>query len=95
MALTEKEVKHVAKLARIRIADGELQYYADQINGILKWIEQLSEVKTDNVAPLASVSEQPLPWRTDTVTDGNIQEKILKNANGPQFGCFTVPKVIE
>ncbi len=95
MSLTEKEVKHVAKLARIRIPDGELAYYAGQINGILKWIEQLGEVNTDKVAPLNSVSDQPLPWREDKVTDGTIQEKILKNASGSQYGCFTVPKVLE
>lgn len=95
MALSDEQVKKIAKLARIRIEDSELPYYAGQINGILKWIEQLQEVNTDNVAPLASVSDQPLPWRADVVTDGNMQEKILKNAAGPQHGCFTVPKVIE
>jgi aspartyl-tRNA(Asn)/glutamyl-tRNA(Gln) amidotransferase subunit C len=95
MILTDKEVKHIAKLARIRIPEAELPHYASEINGILKWIEQLAQVNTDNVAPLASVSDQLLPWREDKVTDGNIQEKILKNATGSQFGCFTVPKVLE
>ena len=95
MSLTEKEVKHVAKLARIRLTDAELPHYAREINGILKWIEQLAEVKTEGIAPLASVSDQSLPWREDRVTDGNIQEQVLKNASGSQYGCFTVPKVIE
>ena len=95
MSLTKEQVKHVAKLARIRILDGELEHYAGQINGILKWIEQLSEVNTDGVEGLLSVSDQKLPWREDKVTDGNIQEKVLKNASGSQYGCFTVPKVIE
>ena len=95
MALTDKEVKHIAKLARIRLNDAEVPHYAREINGILKWIEQLSEVNTDNIAPLASVSEQALPWRADAVNDGNIQEKIIKNATGAQYGCFAVPKVIE
>ena len=95
MSLTEKEVKHVAKLARIRLTDAELRHYAREINGILKWIEQLAEVKTEGIAPLASVSDQSLPWREDRVTDGNIQEQVLKNASGSQYGCFTVPKVIE
>ncbi len=95
MSLTEKEVKHVAKLARIRLTDAELPHYAREINGILKWIEQLAEVKTEGIAPLASVSDQSLPWREDKVTDGNIQEQVLKNASGSQYGCFTVPKVIE
>lgn len=95
MALTDKEVQHIAKLARIRLTAEELPHYAREINGILKWIEQLSEVKTEGIAPLASVSSQLLPWREDKVTDGNIQEKVLKNAPMAQYGCFTVPKVIE
>lgn len=95
MALTDKEVQHIAKLARIRLSDAELPHYAKEINGILKWIEQLGEVNTDGVAALASVSEQSLPWRKDDVTDGGDQEAVLKNAPSAQYGCFAVPKVIE
>ena len=95
MALSDKDVKHIAKLARIRLTDAELPHYAREINGILKWIEQLSEVNTEGVAPLASVSEQALPWRKDEITDGGIQEQIVKNAPNASYGCFAVPKVIE
>lgn len=95
MSLTDKEVQNIATLARIRLSPEELPHYAKEINGILKWIEQLGEVNTDGVAPLASVSEQTLPWREDVVTDGGIQEAVLKNAPSAQYGCFAVPKVIE
>ncbi len=95
MALTDKEVQHIATLARIRLSADELPHYAREINGILKWIEQLSEVNTDGVTALASVSDQLLPWREDVVTDGGIQEAVLKNAPNAQYGCFAVPKVIE
>lgn len=95
MALTDTQVRHIAKLARIRLSDAELPHYASEINGILKWIEQLGAVNTDGVAPLASVSEQLLPWRADEVTDGNQQEAVLKNAPSQNYGCFAVPKVIE
>ena len=95
MALSDKEVKHIAKLARIRLTEAELPHYAREINGILKWIEQLNEVNTDGVAPLASVSEQALPWRKDEITDGGIQEQIVRNAPNASYGCFAVPKVIE
>jgi aspartyl-tRNA(Asn)/glutamyl-tRNA(Gln) amidotransferase subunit C len=95
MALTDKDVKKIAKLARIRLSEGEVAHYAGEINGILTWIEQLQEVNTDGVAPLASVSDQALPWRADVVTDGNIQEAVLKNAPMQNYGCFAVPKVIE
>lgn len=95
MALTDKEVQHIATLARIRLSPEELPHYAREINGILKWIEQLGEVNTDGVEALASVSEQTLPWRADVVNDGGIQQQIIKNAPNAQYGCFAVPKVIE
>lgn len=95
MALTDKEVQHIATLARIRLGADELPHYACEINGILKWIEQLGEVNTDGVTALSSVSEQLLPWRADVVTDGGYQEAVLKNAPNAQYGCFSVPKVIE
>lgn len=95
MSLTDAQVKHIAKLARIRLDDAELPHYAREINGILKWIEQLGEVNTDGVAPLTSVSNQVLPWRADVVNDGNQQEAVLKNAPMQNYGCFAVPKVIE
>lgn len=95
MALSDADVKHIAKLARIRLSAEELPHYANEINGILKWIAQLAEVDTKGVAPLASVSEQVLPWRADVVSDGNQQEDVLKNAPMQNYGCFAVPKVIE
>lgn len=95
MALNEKDVAKIARLARIRLAPAEVPHYMGEINGILKWIEQLQEVNTDGVAALSSVSNQTLPWRADAVTDGNMAEAVLKNAPAAQYGCFAVPKVIE
>ena len=95
MALTDKEVQHIAKLARIRLGADELPHYAREINGLLKWIEQLGEVDTTGVEGLLSVSEQLLPWRADVVNDGGIAEAVLKNAPMSNYGCFAVPKVIE
>ena len=78
---------------------------AAQPSGIFAWIEQLNEVDTANIEPLASVSDVTLPMRTDTVTDGGIAGKILANApggavyvdpsDGNAGGFFTVPKVVE
>jgi aspartyl-tRNA(Asn)/glutamyl-tRNA(Gln) amidotransferase subunit C len=95
MALTDKEVQHVATLARIRLSAEELPHYTKEVNGILKWIAQLEEVNTDGVTAMSSVSEQLLPWRADMVNDGGYQEAVLKNAPMQQYGCYAVPKVIE
>ena len=61
----------------------------------MNWIEQLSEVDTDGVAPMTSVVEVKLHQRKDEITDGGYVEKILSNAPEAQEGFFVVPKVVE
>ena len=95
MLLTEEQVKKIAKLARIRLSDEEVRHFGGEISSIFNWIEMLDEVKTDNVPRMLSVSSVELPMRKDEVTDGNIQEDILKNSPKNAFGCFEVPKVVE
>ncbi len=95
MALDKQAVTKIARLSRIRVAEDEKEHFAAEISGILKWVEQLNEVNTDNVPQLASVSSVALPWRKDVVTDGNQQESVVKNAPNSDYGCFVVPKVLE
>lgn len=94
MSLNEQAVAKIARLARIKVTDQEKAHYATELSGILKWMEQLNEVNTDNTPQLSSVAAVKLPWRADKVTDGNQQEAVLKNAPN-EHGCFIVPKVIE
>jgi aspartyl-tRNA(Asn)/glutamyl-tRNA(Gln) amidotransferase subunit C len=68
---------------------------ADELSQILTWIEQLNEVDTSGVAPMASVAATGLPMRDDKVTDGNRGEEILANAPRTARGFFVVPKVVE
>lgn len=95
MALSEDQVKHVAKLSRIALSEDEVKHYTGELNSILGWIEQLQAVDTEGVAPLSSVVDQMLPLRDDVVNDGGKQADILANAHDSQYGCFTVPKVVE
>ena len=95
MSLTAEQTKKVAKLARIRLSDDEVAHYTAEINGILGWIDQLQEVNTEGVAQMTSVADITLPMREDRVTDGGIQQAVLKNAPASEYGCFSVPKVIE
>ena len=95
MSITAKDVTKIARLARIEVTEAEKEPLAKEISGILSWIEQLNEVNTDNVEPLASVSDTALPWREDKVTDGHKRDDILANAPQSDYGCFVVPKVIE
>jgi len=95
MALDKATVARIATLARIRLAEAELEPMAAGLQGILDWIEQLGEVDTDGVAPMASVAEMRLPMRDDTVTDGGNRDAVVGNAPKSEKGFFTVPKVVE
>jgi aspartyl-tRNA(Asn)/glutamyl-tRNA(Gln) amidotransferase subunit C len=95
MSVSPEQVRHIAKLARIGMSDAEIDALVPELNNILGWIEQLSEVDTDGVEPLTAVIDQKLRLRDDVVDDGNIRDQILANAPEAQHGFFAVPKVIE
>ncbi len=95
MALDKDTVRNIAFLARIRIDDDELDHLAGELSHILGWIEQLDEVDTEGVEPMASVVDMELPRRADVVTSGDRRDAVLANAPDPQDGFYAVPKVIE
>jgi aspartyl-tRNA(Asn)/glutamyl-tRNA(Gln) amidotransferase subunit C len=95
MSVTNEQVRHIARLARIAMSDEELERLVPELNAIIGWVEQLGEVNTDGVEPLTAVIDQKLRLRDDVVNDGNIRDEILANAPDGQHGFFAVPKVIE
>ena len=95
MSVTNEQVRHIARLARIAMSDEEIARLAPELNNILGWVEQLGEVNTDGIEPLATVVDQKLRLRDDAVTDGDIRDDVLANAPEAQHGFFAVPKVIE
>ena len=95
MSLDQKDVAKVANLARIKMDETELEKYGPQLSNIIQFVEQLSEVNTDNVEPLASVVDITLRLRDDEVTDGGYPKEILANAPEELEGFFVVPKVVE
>lgn len=95
MSIDENTAARVAKLARIKVAPDALPALAQEFNGILGFIEQLSEVDVDGVEPMTSVTPLRLKRRQDVVNDGNQQDKVLKNAPDAREGFFAVPKVVE
>ncbi|MGE4314290.1 MAG: Asp-tRNA(Asn)/Glu-tRNA(Gln) amidotransferase subunit GatC [Pseudobdellovibrionaceae bacterium] len=88
-------VKKVARLARISLTDEQEEQLVPQLSKIMGFIEQLGEVNTDNVAPLASVVENKLRLRADEITDGDNQSGVLKNAPESAEGYFVTTKVVE
>lgn len=95
MALDQDTVRRIAYLARIRVEDERLDKIAGELDGILHWVEQLSEVDTEGVEPMTSVTEVIPPLRADVITDGDCRDRVLANAPDREDGFFTVPKVME
>jgi aspartyl-tRNA(Asn)/glutamyl-tRNA(Gln) amidotransferase subunit C len=95
MSVSPEQVRHIAKLARIGMSDAEIEALVPELNNILGWVEQLGEVDTDGVEPLATVIDLKLRLRNDVVNDGDIRDAVLANAPEAQHGFFAVPKVIE
>ena len=95
MSVSIDQVRHIAGLARIAMSDEELARLEPELNNILSWIEQLSEVDTDGIEPLATVIDQKMRLREDAVTEGDQRDDVLANAPKAEHGFFAVPKVIE
>jgi aspartyl-tRNA(Asn)/glutamyl-tRNA(Gln) amidotransferase subunit C len=95
MAIDVETVRKVAKLARIAEPEERLPALAQELTTIVAWIEQLAEVDTDGVEPMASCVAAKLPMRDDVVTDGGKRDDILMNAPKADKGFFVVPKVVE
>ena len=95
MSVDHETVRKIARLARIAVSDAEVESLAPELNNILGWIEQLGEVDTAGVEPLAAVIPNTLRLRDDVVTDGGIRDSVLANAPQAEHGFFAVPKVIE
>jgi aspartyl-tRNA(Asn)/glutamyl-tRNA(Gln) amidotransferase subunit C len=98
MSLDTATVRRIAALARIRLEEEEVARLQGELNSILGWIEQLQEVDTEGVEPMAGGTPEgiaAMPMREDVVTDGGIAEKILANAPDREGPYFAVPKVVE
>lgn len=95
MSVDLATVKRVARLARIAVTEEEAQRMTGELNGILGFVEQLSEVNVDGVEPMTSVTPVAMKKRTDAVTDGNKADDIVANAPNEDRNFFLVPKVVE
>jgi aspartyl-tRNA(Asn)/glutamyl-tRNA(Gln) amidotransferase subunit C len=95
MSVDAATVRRIAHLARIAVAEDEVERLRGELNAILAFVEQLSEVDVQGVEPMTSVTPMEMKKRPDLVTDGGIPDDIIKNAPAAQDGFFVVPKVVE
>jgi aspartyl-tRNA(Asn)/glutamyl-tRNA(Gln) amidotransferase subunit C len=95
MSVDVATVKRVARLARLAVTDDEAVRMTGELNGILGFVEQLSEVDVAGVEPMTSVIPMAMKMRRDEVNDGNIADRIVANAPLTEQNFFEVPKVVE
>ncbi|MCO5730603.1 Asp-tRNA(Asn)/Glu-tRNA(Gln) amidotransferase subunit GatC [Rhizobium sp. SSA_523] len=95
MSVDLATVKRVARLSRIAVTDEEAERMTAELNGILGFVEQLSEVDVSGVEPMTSVTPITMRQREDAVTDGDKADDIVANAPISDQNFFLVPKVVE
>jgi aspartyl-tRNA(Asn)/glutamyl-tRNA(Gln) amidotransferase subunit C len=95
MSVDAATVRRIAHLARIAVTDAEVPHLQDELNAMLAFVEQLSEVNVEGVEPMTSVMPMEMKKRPDVVTDGEIADDIVRNAPATEAHFFLVPKVVE
>jgi len=95
MSVDTDTVRRIAHLARIAVADDEVEHLRGELNAILAFVEHLSEVDVAGVEPMTSVTPMEMKKRPDEVTDGGIPDDIVENAPVSEDHFFVVPKVVE
>jgi aspartyl-tRNA(Asn)/glutamyl-tRNA(Gln) amidotransferase subunit C len=95
MSVDADTVRRVAHLARISVAEDEVENLRGELNAILAFVEQLGEVNVEGVEPMTSVTPMAMKMREDVVNDGGIADDIIANAPAHENHFFVVPKVVE
>ena len=95
MEFDKKSLLKLGKLARISISDDKLNNLSKDLNSILEFVDQLKEIRTDQVDPTSNSLNQKLEVRDDKVENKNSTEDVLENAPEKEMNFFVVPKVIE
>ena len=94
MKLSQQEVEYVADLARMQVSEGEKDQLSQHLSSILTYMEELNQVDTNGISPMASVVSQANVLRDDEVRESLPQDKSVGNAPAAKDGLFQVPKII-
>ena len=95
MSVDAETVRRVAHLARVAVAEDEIDGLQDELNAMLAFVERLAEVDVEDIEPMTSVTPMALKMRQDVATGGGIADAILANAPAREDQFFVVPKVVE
>ena len=95
MSLDKEQVRHIAMLARLHVADEEIADTVDKLSRIVDFVDQLAKAPTDDVAPMAHPVNAAQRLRADVVTEADERDRIQGNAPAVRDGLYLVPRVIE
>ncbi len=95
MSLDRTDVEKIAHLARLNIAEQDIQEYAENLSDILNLVDQMQAINTDDVIPMAHPMDAIQRLRIDEVTECNQRDHLQTVAPAVEAGLFQVPKVIE
>jgi aspartyl-tRNA(Asn)/glutamyl-tRNA(Gln) amidotransferase subunit C len=95
MPLTLDEVRHIARLARLKLTPQEEARYTEQLSAILDYADRLKAVDTSAVPPMASAHTSAAPLRPDTERPSLPRDRALANAPQTQDGMFLVPRILD
>jgi len=95
MSLKNEDVKNIAHLARLAISEDAIEDYAHDLSRILDLVDQMNQVDTDDVQPMAHPMDVAQRLRPDEVTETNQRDKFQSIAPDVEAGLYRVPQVIE
>ena len=95
MSVDAATVRRIAHLARIAVKDEDIAHLQGELNAMLAFVEQLSEVNVEGIEPMTSVTPMAMKKRPDVVNDGGNADAVLRNAPATADNYFLVPKVVE
>ena len=95
MQIEDKDVLHIAKLARLKLADNELENYKKNLQEILDFADTINHVNTDDIGETIGINENYNVFRKDEIVEFGDREALLQNAPDQERGMFKIPKVIQ
>lgn len=95
MAISEEQVKHVAKLAKLSFSQEELHGFTEQLGKIIDMVELLEEIDTEGVPFTSNVTESINVMREDVSVDGWNRDELMRNVPESEDGFIKVPAIID
>ncbi len=95
MALSKRDVEHIAHLARLEVSDDEIADYVDKLSSIIDLVAKLGELDTADVLPMAHPLDMSQRLRPDEVTETNQRDLFQRNSQAVGRGFYRVPRGIE